>query len=105
MEAASMVASTREFVGSLSSKVSVPFTPVNCPFTLEIIMCFTLNSATEWTGSMFQVLTVVCGAASVLMVGFPFAFVFDVLSRYSLQQIMLPKNQTTWVRQAESSWA
>jgi hypothetical protein len=28
---------------------------VNLPFTLEIIMCLTLNSAAEWAGSMFQV--------------------------------------------------
>jgi hypothetical protein len=26
---------------------------------LEIIMCFTLNSAAEWAGSMFQVVVVV----------------------------------------------
>ena len=30
-------------------------------------MCFTLNSATEWTGSRFKVVVTVCGAASVLM--------------------------------------
>ena len=31
------------------------------PFTFEIIMCLTLNSAAEWAGSMFQV--VVAGVA------------------------------------------
>src|SRR5260370_41527176 len=30
-------------------------------------MCLTLNSATVWTGSMFQVLVAVCGVASVLI--------------------------------------
>src|SRR5579872_6106681 len=66
MEVASSVASTRELVMSASSRASKPFATANCPFTLEIIMCFTLNSATEWAGSMFQVV-VVCGVASALI--------------------------------------
>src|SRR5712692_4912106 len=72
IEAASIKASTREFVRSDSSRVNTPVTLANWPFTLEIIMCLTLNSATEWAGSMFQVVVVVavfvCGLASVLMV-------------------------------------
>jgi hypothetical protein len=40
--------------------------------TFEIIMCLTLNSATECAGSRFQVVVEVCGVASVPMVVFPF---------------------------------
>ena len=47
IEAASIEASTRDLVRSDSSRVRTPVTLVNCPFTLEIIMCLTLNSATE----------------------------------------------------------
>src|SRR6266567_1161006 len=70
IEAASIEASTCDLVTSDSSSVSTPVTLGNCPFTFEIIICFTLNSATEWTGSRFQVVVVVdvCGIASVLMV-------------------------------------
>src|SRR5579859_346470 len=68
MEAASTEASTWELARSVSSRASRPWTLVNWPFTFEIIMCLTLNSATEWTGSMFQVAVDVCGVASVLMV-------------------------------------
>src|SRR5882762_7988873 len=73
IEAASINASTREFIRSDSSRINTPVTLANCPFTLEIIMCLTLNSATEWTGSRFQVLVAafgaaVCGVGDVLMV-------------------------------------
>src|SRR5581483_2721128 len=70
MVAASMVASICDRVMSASFRVSLPETPVNWPFTLEIIMCLTLNSATEWTGSMFQVETATLVSAAALMVCF-----------------------------------
>ena len=59
-----MEASTEIWSGSDSSRVRTPVMPVNWPFTLEIIMCLTLNSATEWAGSMFQVVVAVCGACA-----------------------------------------
>jgi len=34
-------------------------------------MCLTLNSATEWTGSRFQVV-VVCRVVGVVLIGFGF---------------------------------
>src|ERR1019366_11954 len=48
-------ASIADLVTSASSRLRTPERPVNLPFTLEIIMCLTLNSAAEWAGSMFQV--------------------------------------------------
>src|SRR5580692_9330045 len=63
--------------------------PENWPFTFEIIMCLTLNSATECAGSMAQVLTEVCAAVAVVMVLAPFAsFHLDALPRYSLQRLI-----------------
>src|SRR5580693_4484746 len=91
-DAASMVTSTFDLVTSPSWRSSVPETPENWPFTFEIIMCLTLNSATECAGSMAQVLTAVCGAVAVDMVLAPFAsYELDALSRYSLQQIVQKK--------------
>src|SRR5438270_11916970 len=92
IEAASIEALTVDAVMSCSSKFKVPVSLVNCPFRFEIIMCLTLNSATEWAGSRFQVLTAVCGTASVLI----FILLLgndrlDALSRYSFQQIYKPK--------------
>src|SRR5271168_2365860 len=63
----SMVASTWLRVGSAVSSIRVPVRPLKLPFTLEIIMCFTLNSACECAGSIFQVM-VVAGLASVVIV-------------------------------------
>ena len=40
-------------VGSVSCRSESPERPVNLPFTLEIIMCLTLNSAAEWAGIEF----------------------------------------------------
>src|SRR5579864_6582327 len=90
-EAASIEASIWDLDTSISSRVITPVTFVNCPLTLEIIMCLTLNSATVWTGSMFQVVVAVCGVAGVLMAGIPFKE-FDSLGRYSLQQIIAQKS-------------
>jgi hypothetical protein len=59
-------ASTRLRVGSAISSIRVPLTPLKLPFTLEIIMCFTLNSACECAGSIFQVIVEV-GLASVVI--------------------------------------
>src|SRR5580698_9249826 len=90
-DAASMVTSTFDLVTSPSWRSSVPETPENWPFTFEIIMCLTLNSATECAGSMAQVLTAVCGVVAVVadMVLAPFAsFGLDALPRYSFQQIV-----------------
>src|SRR5580704_15799334 len=88
-DAASMVTSTFDLVTSPSWRSSVPERPENWPFTFEIIMCLTLNSATECAGSMAQVVTAFCGAVAVDMVLAPFAsFGLDALSRYSLQRIV-----------------
>src|SRR5207237_6923810 len=62
-----------------SSRVRTPVTLANCPFTLEIIMCLTLNSATEWAGSMFHVVVAVCGIASVLVLVLSFLLALDAL--------------------------
>src|ERR1700756_4509038 len=87
-DAASMVTSTFDLVTSPSWRSSVPEMPENWPFTFEIIMCLTLNSATECAGSMAQVLTEVCAAVAVVMVLAPFAsFHLDALPRYSLQRL------------------
>src|SRR5580704_4592724 len=53
----STLASTEERVESTRCSVRVPLRPEKRPFTLEIIMCFTLNSADECAGSSFQVIT------------------------------------------------
>jgi hypothetical protein len=42
------------------------------PFMLETIMCFTLNSALLWTGSIFQVVTAADVAGEVAMVEAPY---------------------------------
>ena len=63
-----MVTSTREFASLDSSRVNTPETLENWPFTLAIIMCFTLNSTIVWTGSMFQTVVEICGSAVVLLV-------------------------------------
>src|SRR4029077_4711585 len=94
-DAASMVTSTFDLVTSPSWRSSVPETPGNWPFTFEIIMCLTLNSATECAGSMAQVLTAVCcvvAGVAVVMVSAPFAsFGLDAMPRYSLQRIIQKK--------------
>src|SRR6266568_3769219 len=71
---------TREFFSSDSSRVNTPVTLANCPFTLEIIICLTLNSATECAGSMFQVVVEICRVASVLIVFCPFYFFLDAFT-------------------------
>ena len=48
--------------------VRVPERPLKLPFTLEIIMCLTLNSAWECAGSSFQVV-VVAGVEVVVAMG------------------------------------
>src|SRR5262249_60960777 len=68
MEAASAETSTRELWCPDSSSDKIPESLENWPFTLEIIMCLTLNSATEWAGSTFQVVVEICGAATVAVV-------------------------------------
>src|SRR6266568_6379226 len=98
IDAASIEASTWEFVKSLSSRARTPLTPVNWPFTFEIIMCFTLNSATECTGSRFQVVVAICGVANVFIVA-SFLLGLDALARISFQQILSPTNQATWRRE------
>src|SRR4029077_19585290 len=77
---------------------SVPERPENWPFTFEIIMCLTLNSATEGAGSMAQGVTSFCCAVAVVpvvavdIVLAPFAsFGLDALPRYSLQRIVEKK--------------
>src|SRR5215813_7184115 len=97
MEAASIVASTLDFVGSPSAWLRTPVTLEKCPFTLAIIMCLTLNSAVACAGSMFQVVVVVCGIVNVLIFrpSFPACWPcpvhIDALRRYSLQQIIETK--------------
>src|SRR5579863_291019 len=53
----SIEASTVDKVESARCSVRVPTRPEKDPFTLEIIMWRTLNSAEEWAGSSFQVVT------------------------------------------------
>src|SRR5262245_14165781 len=55
IDAASIEASTLEFATLDSSRFKTPATFAKCPFTLAIIMCLTLNSASACAGSMFQV--------------------------------------------------
>src|SRR5260370_27047665 len=105
-DAAWMVTSTFDLVTSPSWRSSVPERPENWPFTFEIIMCLTLNSATECAGSMAQVVTAFCGAVAVVavdMVSAPFAsFGLDALPRYSLQRIV-QKNLGSAAGSAEQS--
>jgi hypothetical protein len=54
--AAGMDTSTTEWVYSVSSSLSTPESPENVPFTCEIIICLTSNSAAEWAGSIFHML-------------------------------------------------
>jgi hypothetical protein len=64
------------FEGSLDTRVAVigfvqrqnSRDSCELPPHVEIIMCLTLNSATECAGSRFQVVVAVCGLAIVLMV-------------------------------------
>src|SRR5579863_979182 len=72
-------ASISERVGSVGSRRSLPLIPENFPFTLEIIMCLTLNSAAEWAGSMFQVVTA-AGVAVVVAMGWLLSAVLDAAS-------------------------
>src|SRR5260370_7640236 len=91
-----MVTADFDLVTPPSWRSSVPETPENWPFTFEIIMCLTLNSATERAGSMAQALAAVCGAVAVVAVDMesaPFAsFGLDALPRYSLQRILQETN-------------
>src|SRR5580704_1667636 len=92
-DAASMLTSTFDLVTSPSWRSSVPESPENWPFTFEIIMCLTLNSATECAGSMAQVVTAFCGAGAVDMVSAPCAaFGLDACPRYSLQRLVQKNN-------------
>src|SRR6185369_719771 len=68
MVAESSETSTPDFVRSALSSFNVPVTPLNSPFTFEIIMCRTLNSAWEWTGSTFQVVAEVTSAAVAVVI-------------------------------------
>src|SRR5690349_6159186 len=70
IEAASIDASTWDLLISVSSIVRTPFTGLKCPLTLVIIICLTLNSAVVWTGSMFQVVVVGCGAFALILHSF-----------------------------------
>src|SRR5947199_6353176 len=82
MDAASIVASIFELITSSSSRRKLPDTPVNWPFTFEIIMCLTLNSATECAASMFQLLTAACGAVSVVICIFLSGIIRFVKTRF-----------------------
>src|SRR5487761_736760 len=105
MEAASIEASTRELVKSVASRSRTPLTFVNCPFTFEIIMCFTLNSAAEWTGSMFHVVVAAFGAASAFMSLLLSGFTFHLM-RYTdnrCNRYLGQNNQIIWRRAARKS--
>src|SRR5262249_28555983 len=66
----SIEASTEEREASVVCSVRVPESPPwNPPFTLEIIMCLTLNSACECAGSRFQVVVAAGVEVVVAMVG------------------------------------
>ncbi len=62
-------ASTLERVESTVCSFRVPLSPLKLPFTFEIIMCFTLNSALECAGSSFQVMVDSGVAVAVAMGG------------------------------------
>src|SRR5579863_932693 len=81
-----IVASTVESAGSASFSSRTPRTPWKLPFTLEIIMCRTLNEAVEWAGSTFQVEMVLTVAVAADM-GFSSFPALDAAARYSLQQL------------------
>src|SRR5438876_11839278 len=68
-----MEASMVEREGSTACSFNTPVKPVRLPFTLEIIMCLTLNSAAEWAGSRFQVV-VEAGVAVVVAMGWLLSF-------------------------------
>src|SRR6185437_349344 len=59
-------------VGSAVSSMRVPARPLKLPFTFEIIMCFTLNSALECAGSSFQVMVEAGEVVVVAIGGSPF---------------------------------
>src|SRR5438105_15605824 len=61
-----MAALTDERFGSSAASTMVPEMPVNCPLTLDSIMCRTLNWARLWRGSM-------CHADQLCAVGAVFA--------------------------------
>src|SRR6266567_730169 len=82
----SMEASAVERVGSVGSSLRTPLMPVRLPFTLEIIMCLTLNSAAEWAGSSFQVIRE-AGEAVVVAMGVGSFHFLDAAGKYSLQQV------------------
>src|SRR5581483_1333511 len=91
-----MVASTVECSGLESFNLRAPVSTPKAPFTLEIIMCLTLNSAEEWAGSMFQVETPASAEAevvAVVIVLVPFT-PLDAAARYSLQQLFFPDSCT-----------
>src|SRR5215469_16139198 len=83
----STVASTLERLESVVCSVNTPVRPEKLPFTLEIIMCFTLNSAEEWAGSSFQVVTE-AGAVVLVAIGKAPFNPLDAAERYSLQQLL-----------------
>ena len=65
-----MVTSTLDLLTSLSSKLTVPFTLLNPPRTVEIARCRTENCAAECIGSICQV-EVAAGAGSEKMAARP----------------------------------
>src|ERR1044072_5927271 len=69
-DAASIDASTCDLVISSSSMVMTPLPSLKWPLTLVIIICLTLNSTVVWTGSMFQVVVVGCGAFALIFHSF-----------------------------------
>src|SRR5579859_5929049 len=58
MLAASIVTSTREAATFCSSRWKVPLSLLNCPLTVEIIMCLTANSTCACAVSISQ--AIVC---------------------------------------------
>ena len=79
-------ASMEERLASVACSSRVPLRPLKRPFTLEIIMCFTLNSADEWAGSSFQVVTE-AGEEVVVAIGLAPFTTLDAPGIYSLQQL------------------
>ncbi len=65
MLVASIVAVTEEAVWFVSLMTIVPSVILKCPRTVATIRCLTANSPAEWTGSIIQVLVVVCVALIV----------------------------------------
>ena len=72
-------------------RFNVPVTPLNWPFTFEIIMCRTLNSAWEWTGSMFQVVvaTVTSGAVVVIILNPPVIQMIVITNRFRIYRTLI----------------